>query len=121
MPLGGSQSLSEAISLFLHILTRLNQNKSCISFLRRNNQMDLNAYILFSLVFATVFMLFEENKSWFKCTTHLFFYSLYFYLFFVTIKHIKEHGFLWTNMIFLLIVVISFSLSIYREHKTPPR
>lgn len=82
--------------------------------------MDLNAYILFSLVFATVFMLFEENKSWFKCTTHLFFYSLYFYLFFVTIKHIKEHGFLCTNTIFLFIVVIGFSLCIYHEHKTPP-
>ena len=40
------------------------------------DQMDLNAYILFSLVFATVFMLFEENKSWFKCTTHLFFISI---------------------------------------------
>nr|DAO99185.1 MAG TPA: hypothetical protein [Caudoviricetes sp.] len=83
--------------------------------------MDTYTYIvLFSLVFATVFMVFEENKSWFKCTTHLFFYSLYFYLFFATISHIKEQGFLWTNMSFLFIVVVSFSLSIYREHRTPP-
>ena len=83
--------------------------------------MDITIHIvLFSLIFATVFMLFEENKSWFKCTTHLFFYSLYFYLFFATVKHIKEQGFLWTNTVFLFVVVVNFAICIYREHKSPP-